>query len=107
MSEADIERKVCSYAKAMGWKNRKFNSEPHDPDRMFWRRSETPFGFTYAEVLFIEFKDLRLTPRDGQLRRHAELRHDGFPVFVIDNVDEGRKVFDDRYNLFLDELVNK
>ena len=107
MREAKIEYDVCKYAASLGWKNRKFTSDPHDPDRMFWRKVTTPFGFTYPEILFIEFKALRCTPRNGQLRRHDELRDDGFEVFVVDNTEEGKKIFDDRYNLFLDELVNK
>jgi len=93
--ESKIESKVCEHAAKLGWKNRKFNSKTSDPDRMFWRKRELKLGFVYPEVLFIEFKQLREKPEPGQVRRHAELRGDGFSVYVIDNVEEGYKVFDD------------
>ena len=95
MRESKIESKVCEYAESLGWKNRKFNSKTSDPDRIFWRKRVLQFGFVYPEVLFIEFKQLREKPEPGQLRRHAELRNDGFPVYAIDNVEEGCRVFDD------------
>lgn len=84
--EKVIERKVCEFAKQHGLLVYKFNSEARRsvPDRLFVK----PDG----HVFFIEFKRAGKKPTEGQEREIARLRAHGVPVFVIDNVDEGKRV---------------
>lgn len=84
--EKDIERKVCQFAKDHGMLAYKFNSESHRsvPDRLFI----TPKG----HVFFIEFKRLGKKPTEGQLREMQRIREHGKPVFVVDTVDEGKRI---------------
>jgi type I site-specific restriction endonuclease len=88
MLEKQIEAKVCDYAKERGVLVYKFTSPARAavPDRMFIR----PDG----KVFFIEFKREGLKPTPAQEREHHRLRQYKMPVFVIDNVDEGKVMVD-------------
>jgi Holliday junction resolvase len=84
MTEAMIERKVCDYARKVGWRPIKL-SGMHDvgkPDKMFLRNGET---------VFIEFKATGKKPTDLQLKWLEDLRKWGFRATWVDNVTDGRK----------------
>lgn len=85
--EATIERAVCDYAKRRGWLAYKFTSPANRavPDRMFVRG---------GVVLFVEFKSPGKKPTKLQAHEHDKLRAAGAWVFVVDNVDAGRELFD-------------
>lgn len=85
--EAKIERAVCDYAKGKGWLAYKFTSPGKRavPDRMFLRD---------GTALFVEFKAPGKKPTVLQSHEHERLRAAGFWVFVIDNADEGKALFD-------------
>lgn len=85
MLEKDIEAAVCKYARDKGMLAYKFTSPARAavPDRLM----------VYAgEVFFIEFKRAGQKPTPAQMREHIHLRNAGMRVFVIDNVEDGKKL---------------
>lgn len=84
--EKDIERKVCDFAKEYGMLVYKFNSEQHRsvPDRLFIPLNGKPF--------FVEFKRLGKLPTEGQAREIERIRNHGVKCYVVDNVDDGRRI---------------
>lgn len=79
--ERDIEGPAKAYAKKRGWFVAKLmrcdiNSMPDD---IFHRR-----GFT----LYIEFKKPGEEPTTQQKKRHREIRKQGIPVHVVDNLED-------------------
>lgn len=88
MLERDIEKRVCEYAKNKGLLVYKFSSPSHRgcPDRLFIR----PDGL----VWFCEFKKEGQKPTPVQVREITRLRGHGAQVFVVDSVDEGKRVID-------------
>lgn len=87
MRESTIEKKVCDYAETKGWVHYKFVTPGRcaAPDRILGRK-----GFAF----FIEFKKTGEKPTKHQIWFHNKLRDKGFEVYVIDNVDEGKKLID-------------
>ena len=85
--ESKIERRVCEYAKSLGWLTYKFVSPGNKavPDRIFLRG-----GWTF----FIEFKAPGKEPTELQLRAHRKIRESGHLVFVADGIDLGRRIVD-------------
>lgn len=84
--EAKIERQIRREAKAAGWTARKvkFLDCRGAPDHFFGRN---------FRGVFIEFKRLRGSAREQQLRRHKELRLDyGMEVHICDSVESARIV---------------
>ena len=83
MREAEIERTVCRYARDRGWLAIKWTSPSCRglPDRIFFRD---------GEVLIIEFKRAGKRPTRLQSLIHQRLHNQGFPVHVIDNIDDGK-----------------
>lgn len=83
--EKDIERPACAYAESRGWFEAKIAQSNKNgmPDRIFHRR-----GFT----MYVEFKRPGEKPTPQQIRRHEQLRAQGIPVHVIDNLEDARAV---------------
>lgn len=88
MLEKDIEKKVCDYAKEMGFLVYKFSSPGHAavPDRLF----VMPGG----RVFFIEFKAPGKKATTPQSREHARLIGQGADCYVVDGVDYGKRLID-------------
>ena len=86
MLERDIENKVCRYAREKGWVAYKFTSpnRRNVPDRLFIN----PYGY----VAFIEFKAPGKKPTAGQLREIERLMGRNIDVFVVDNVEDGKRI---------------
>ena len=86
--EKEIERKVCEYAKKLGFYCRKFTSPANRavPDRLFIN------GHGYH--FFIEFKRQGCEPTLAQEKEHQELRRVCANVQVIDNVLDGYELLD-------------
>jgi len=84
--EKDIEAKVCAFAKSHGMLVYKFTSPQRRsvPDRLFITR--------IGVVFFIEFKKKGKKPTEGQAREIARLRATGVQVFIVDEVDEGKRI---------------
>lgn len=84
--EKDIEKVVCAYAKSLDMLCYKFTSPSRRsvPDRML----VTSGGI----VWFIEFKRRGEKPTPAQTMEIEKLRKQKVPVFVIDNVAEGKNV---------------
>ena len=80
MIESFIEKKVCAYAKSLGWLHYKFKSMSNKavPDRIFIKG---------GVVLFVEFKAQGKRPSKLQLKVHEQFREQGMNVCVIDDVD--------------------
>ena len=89
MREAPIEKKVTAYAESLGWWARKFSSPARRsvPDHIYARA---------GDVFFIEFKATGKPATKAQLHEHKKIRAQGFDVYVIDNIEDGRAVFDNR-----------
>lgn len=94
MREAKIEEAVCAFAESLGWTVRKYVTPGHKgaPDRIL-RRSGT--------VFWIEFKGPHGVLSALQDREIERIRRDGFKVFVIDNIDEGKRIIQE-----MTEFVN-
>lgn len=88
MLERDIEKRVCDYAKSKGFLVYKFTSPNRAavPDRMF----VTPSGV----VFFVEFKAPGKKPTPAQKREHERLENQGMRVWVVDDVEQGKKIVD-------------
>ncbi len=89
MKEADIEQRVCYYAKSKyGILTDKFTSPNRRsvPDRIF----SAPNG----RVFFIEFKAVGKKPTAQQLRDHSRRRALGQHIYVVDNTELGKKIID-------------
>ena len=87
--EKDIEIAVCRYALSRGLKAEKFTTPGRRsvPDRIF----SCVNGF----VFFIEFKAPGAMATRKQKIDHEDRVRRGFRVFVVDDIDEGRKIIDD------------
>ena len=85
--EKEIEKKVTDYAKTLGWLGYKWVSPGRAgvPDRLY---------FQYGHVMCIEFKALGKRATNLQKKHHRQLAGKGILVYVIDNVTEGKHVFD-------------
>jgi hypothetical protein len=96
MLERDIRKKVRQYAIKTGWLTRKWVGVNNRgvPDDLF---------FKYGVILIVEFKATGKQPTPLQKNTHDTLRACGFPVHVIDNVGDGKALFD-RYNQQLNYL---
>ncbi len=83
--ERDIERPAHQFAISRGWYAEKIMRTVRRgfPDHLFVRD---------GLVIFIEFKRPGEEAMPQQQRRHAELREHGASVFVIDNLDEAKRV---------------
>ena len=86
--EADVEQAVCRYAKDKGILVYKFTSPNHRsvPDRIFIPLS--------GSLFFIEFKRPGGKLTTGQENEIARLQSARQYVYVIDNVDDGKRVID-------------
>lgn len=85
--EKVIEEKVCTFAKSLGCINYKFTSPNRRsvPDRLF----VMPGG---RGVFFIEFKRKGQKPTEAQVVEIEKIRAKGVNVYVVDNVEEGKKI---------------
>lgn len=88
MLEAKIEEAVKNYAKERGMLVYKFTSPSRAavPDRLFI----LPGG----KVFFIEFKRTGEKPTPAQDREHARLRAQGSVVYVVDDIEQGKRYID-------------
>lgn len=90
MLERDTEKKVCDYAKDRGILTYKFTSPSRAavPDRLF-------IGPT-GHMWFVEFKKQGMKPTAPQEREHHRLRQQRVEVWVIDSVESGKEMVDDK-----------
>ena len=88
MLERAIEKRVCDYATSKGLLVYKFTSPQRAavPDRLLI----TTRGVTF----FIEFKAAGKKPTPQQDREHTRLRDQGVQVFVVDDIDRGKRIVD-------------
>lgn len=94
MRESKIEKEVNKYAKSLGWNIYKFTSPGLKgvPDRLFLRS---------GIAVFIEFKAPNKIPNKIQIKRIKEIVTQGFTAKYIDNVIDGKKLFDSFENYTL------
>lgn len=83
--ETEVEGPARDYAKSRGWYADKImrTGRKGFPDHYFIRAGRT---------ILIEFKAAGEEPTTQQLKRHRELRAHGAEVFVVDNLDEARRI---------------
>lgn len=83
--ESEIERDAMDYAELRGWFQDKImlTSKRSFPDRYLVRNGRT---------ILIEFKAPDEPPRPKQAKRHRELREHGAEVFVVDNLDDAKRI---------------
>ena len=88
MLEAAIEVAINGYAKSRGVEVYKFTSPNRSavPDRMYL--------FPNGTVLFLEFKRTGERATVPQAREHARIRGQHIPVYVVDNIDDGKRIID-------------
>lgn len=87
--EKDIERPVCRYARDIHqMKAEKFTSPGRRavPDDIFSKRG--------GDVFFIEFKAPGKVATPMQEKDHTERRRMGFRVYVVDDIEQGKKIID-------------
>ena len=88
IKESKIEKEVSEYARSLGFIHYKFLSTANGvPDRLFI----SPNGF----VFFIEFKAPDQEPRPLQAHVINKIRHNKAEVFIVDNIEDGKKVIDE------------
>ena len=83
-----IQKKSVEYARTLGFKPHKMDTgvESGWPDYMF-------VGYA-SLIIFVEFKRPGEPLRPRQARVIKEMANRGQAVFVIDNVDEFKRIFD-------------
>lgn len=83
--EKDIEKRVCQFGKDLKMLVYKFTSpsRAHVPDRLFITKD--------GVVFFIEFKRKGQKPTPAQEVEIAKIRKMGVTVYVVDDVEEGKK----------------
>jgi hypothetical protein len=88
VNESYIEKKVCECAKRKEWLVFKFSSPAQKgvPDRIFLKD---------GVILFVEFKAPGKRPTKLQEAIHERLQAHGFKVFVIDDLEKGKELFND------------
>jgi len=86
--ESEIETRAVAYGRSIGWEMRKYTSPSHRsvPDRLCQH--------DFATIIFIEFKRLGEKPTEAQAKEHRKLRMRGFIVYVIDNLEDAKRVLD-------------
>lgn len=86
--ESYIEKKVLEYAVARGWRQRKmqFVGRRGCPDRWLMRGE--------GQLVIIEFKDPNGALSVAQRKEVTWLLTHGFNIHVIDNIEDGKAVFD-------------
>jgi hypothetical protein len=86
MRESEIEKKVSNYAKTQGWLSYKFVSPSNRgvPDRIYLKA---------GKCIFIEFKAPKKKPTKLQDKIIERIRNEDIPVYVIDNIEEGKNIF--------------
>ena len=84
MLESQLEKKCTELAKSSGWLAFKFTSPSNRgvPDRIYLKN---------GVCKFVEFKRKGCVPTPLQNKRIAQLREQGFLVFVVDSLE----VFED------------
>ncbi len=85
-SEAQIERKVCSFAKVSGWLVFKWVSPNNRgvPDRIFIKD---------GRLVMVEFKALGKKPTPLQKRVLDKLINEKMEVHVINDIEQGKELF--------------
>lgn len=85
MREGYIQKKVRDFAEYKGWVARRWSSPGRRsvPDYIFFRN---------GEVKMIEFKSTGKKATKSQKREHRRFYKEGFPVDVIDNIEDGKKL---------------
>jgi|TARA_R100000656_G_scaffold49921_1_gene40165 hypothetical protein len=83
MRESYIEKKVTEYAKRQGWLSYKWvsPSQRFVPDRLY---------FKDGDLVIVEFKAPGKKPTKGQAILHKILTGAGFPVYVVDDIENGK-----------------
>ena len=86
--EKKIEGDVCLYAKTKGILHYKFTSpgKRSVPDRLFILKGGASF--------FIEFKRMGKDPTAAQRTEITKLQQQGATVYVIDNIEDGKRAVD-------------
>ncbi len=94
MLEKAIEAKVYKYAEEKGFSQNKLSSPAcrSVPDRIFFADKQRCF--------FIEFKATGKKATPAQLRDHERRERQGHIVFVVDNVEDGKRVIDEMVEFF-------
>lgn len=85
--ENKIESEVKDYARSRGWWVRKFKSPGNRsaPDDIFGQN---------GRVFWIEFKRKDKPPTADQALEHEEMRKKGLTVYVVDNIEDGKRIID-------------
>lgn len=93
--EINVEARAVKHAKEAGWLSRKMNGLGFAawPDRLFIPR-RAPLR-ERLDRFWVEFKRVGEAPTPMQDKMHADLRARGEAVYVIDNIDDFKKVFHD------------
>lgn len=97
--ELVIENDNVEYAEGLGWLVRKivYAGRRGAPDRWFFKRKKPcPHCGNALKIRVVEYKKLgeKVDPNDQQGREHGRLREHGLEVHVIDNIEDGRALFD-------------
>lgn len=82
-----VQNPVVRYARSLGWLAWKMKIEGTNGCPDFW-------FFRDGLVVIIEFKALDEPRKKQQELRAEDLKLHGFDVYVIDNADVGRALFD-------------
>lgn len=82
--EKDIEHRVCAFGKTLGTGNRKYKTPQNRgaPDRILFTAD--------GRVYFIEFKSKGKSCTTNQIKEQDFIRGFGVPVFVCDNIEDGK-----------------
>ena len=84
MLEKDLEKKIVTKAKKLGFMVKKFEAEKGDPDRIFFNKE--------GKVFFIEFKSAKGKLTKLQEKKISELITYKQDVFVVNSEELGMEI---------------
>ena len=84
--ESYIEKKCTKFAKEKGWDGFKLKIPNH-------RGANDRFYVNDGKIIFVEYKIPGQKPKPLQRRFHEKLKKQKMKTFVIDNIEDGKKLF--------------
>lgn len=86
--ETDHQREVVQALETWGWTVYRMNSGRKGGIRLHKKHTPDLLAQRKGRSVWIEMKKPGSEPNEGQLKRHEELRADGFTVLVLHSLDE-------------------
>ena len=82
MTETEIQKQIIDYLKLSGWDVYRMNSGRKGGVTLHKKGTPDLLAMKKGLTIWVEVKQLGKKPTDIQIRRHEEIRQNGFNVFI-------------------------